>query len=153
MGALVSGLLFRRRHKIVLAYFTFLFAAYFATPISWQLPIWGMWDTYCAFAALIIAEITGLKKRVSKYEGRALIYLLMFYAFVGLEADILFRIFLFIPCRTYSLFFNFTAEDLQIIWAAGAAYTPLQVGLSALFTSVVGVPLIRTLKRMNLLKI
>lgn len=151
VGALISGLLFRKKHKIVLAYFIALFAAYFATPISWQLPLWGMWDTYCAFAALIIADLIILRRDIGEYKGKALIYSLMFYAFIGLEADILFRIFLFIPCRTYSLFFGFTEKELQIIWVAGAIYTPLQVGLSALFTSVVGAPLFKALKRMNLL--
>ncbi len=147
IGSMISGLLFRRKYRIVLAYFMVLFAAYFATPVSWQLPLWGMWDTYLAFAALLAASATFLKSKPQLKNGRLLPFLLGFYAFIGLEADVLFRIFLFIPCQTYRLLFSFTVEELRFIWLIGAAITPIQVFISILFTSFVGVPLIKIIKK------
>ena len=55
IGAMFSAFLFRGQWKPALVYYTILFAAYFATPIAWQLPIWGMWDTYLAYALLVAA--------------------------------------------------------------------------------------------------
>jgi len=147
VGAMVSGLLFRRKWKIVFIYFTMLFIAYFATPIAWQLPIWGMWDTYCAYAGLCMMALIATKKKAGELETRGLSYNLPINAIIGLEADILFRIFLFIPCQTYRLIYGFTIEDLRYIWLAGALITPIQVAISALVTSMVGIPLIKTLKK------
>jgi len=134
-GSMTSALLFRRKHKLVLVYFATLFAAYFATPISWQLPLWGMWDTYCAFLALLITIFYASFFTQKREKMSPLV--LAFYAFIGLEADVLFRVFLFIPCQTYRLFF-FTTEDLQFIWLVGALVTPIQVAISVAFTSTIG---------------
>ena len=54
IGAAVSGLLFRRGWKLVFVYYTVLLASYFVTPVAWQLPMWGMWDVYGAYLALLI---------------------------------------------------------------------------------------------------
>ena len=147
VGSLISALLFGGRRKLVLVYFAALLSAYFATPISWQLPLWGMWDTYLAFAGLLVADFAFFKNKNVK----ALPLDLAFYAFIGLEADILFRIFLFIPCQTYRLF-SYTAEDLQFIWIAGAIVTPIQVAVSATFTSAIGAPLMKIIEKMGLTK-
>ena len=145
IGSLVSALLFRGRRRIVLVYFVALFVAYFATPISWQLPLWGMWDTYLAFAMLLTADVVLLVNKNRKKLPSDL----GFCTFIGLEADILFRIFLFIPCQTYRLF-SLTAGDLQLIWIAGAAMTPIQAAISVVFTSIIGVPLMKIAGRMDL---
>ena len=147
VGSLISALLFRGRRKLVLVYFAALLSAYFATPISWQLPLWGMWDTYLAFAGLLVADFAFFKNKNEK----SLPLDLAFYAFIGLEADILFRIFLFIPCQTYRLF-SYTAEDLQFIWIAGAIMTPIQVAVSAIFTSAIGAPLMKIIEKTGLKK-
>lgn len=145
IGSLVSALLLRGRHRLVLVYFAALLGAYFATPVSWQLPLWGMWDTYLAFVGLLVADFALFRGKT----GRTLPLHLAFYAFVGLEADILFRIFLFIPCQTYRLF-SFTPEDLQFIWIAGAVMTPIQVAISAIFTSAIGTPLMKIIGKTGL---
>ena len=151
IGSMISSLLYRGKYKIVLVYFLAFFAAYFATPISWQLPPWGMWDTYSAFVALLIASFAFSIKESDFKEKRQkmLPFLLAFYAFIGLEADILFRIFLFIPCQTYRLLF-FTIEELEFIWLGGAIVTPIQVAISSLFTSAIGIPLMKIVKRTDL---
>jgi len=147
IGAMVSGLVFRGRWKPVFTYYTVLLAAYFITPIAWQLPIWGMWNTYCAFIG--VTALTLIKKPAWRSESSSLPYALALSAFIGLEADILFRIFIFIPCQTYQLFYSFTVEALQLIWLTAAFVTPVQVAMSALATVILGPPVIKALKNMT----
>ena len=47
ISALTSGLVYRKRNVIL--YFAILLGAYYISPISRNLPIWGMWDVYIAF--------------------------------------------------------------------------------------------------------
>jgi len=152
IGSVISGFLLRRKSKIVLIYFAILLAAYFSTPVAWQLPLWGMWDTYSAFATLLTANFIFFKKDIFFKQKRQQILplFLAFCAFIGLEADILFRIFLFVPCQTYRLLFSFTVENLQFIWLLGAVVTPIQVALSVAFTSTIGVPLLKITRTMDL---
>lgn len=135
VGAMIAGMLFRQR-SIPIIFFTVLLASYFLTPISWQLPLWGMWDVYLAFIVLLIVTIINLNK------SRLLIS-----TFVGLEADILFRIFLLIPLQTYHLFYGFTPEAMKGIWVAGALITPIQVGIAILFTMIIYPSVQKVVKR------
>lgn len=146
IGASVSALLYKGKWKPVLVYYTALFTAYFATPVAWQLPIWGMWDTYIAFA-ILIATIFLIKKGLWKHESKRLPLILAVVAFVGLEADVLFRIFVFIPGQTYRLFYGFDVETLQVIWGGAAVITPIKVALSTIATVIIGHPLIRALRK------
>ena len=145
IGSFVSALLLRRKYRTVIVFFTVLFMAYFATPVSWQLPWWGMWDTYLAYIGLLASSTRHFGGKSSRKLATA------FYALIGLEADILFRIFLFIPCQTYQLL-SFTVEELQFIWIAGASVTPIQVAISVAFTSAIGPPLMKIVERMDLRK-
>lgn len=147
IGAMISGLLFRGKWKIVFVYYTSFLAAYFLTPISWQLPIWGMWDTYCAYAILLMFPFLISRGIVMKNSTRKF-FMLPLCTLIGLEADVLFRIFLFIPCQTYKIIYGFNVEILQLIWSASAFVTPIQVALSTLVTSMIGTPLIKALKKM-----
>jgi len=146
IGAMFSGLLFRGRWRPALIYYSLLLAAYFITPIAWQLPIWGMWDTYLAYAVLLFV-ILMIRKGLWGHESKSLLYTLALCAFIGLEADVLFRIFVFIPCQTYRLFYGFDVESLQLIWSVGAVVTPVKVVISTLVTMVIGLPLIRIVKK------
>jgi hypothetical protein len=147
VGAMVSGLLFKGRWKTVFVYYIGLFAAYFLTPIAWQLPVWGMWNIYCACAVLCITALMTTKKKMENRDTKKLSYTLPISAFIGLEADILLRIFLFIPCRTYQSIYGFKVEYVQLIWVAGAVITPIQVVISVLATLTLGIPLIKALKK------
>lgn len=149
IGAMFSALLFRGKWKPALVYYTALFAAYFATPIALQLPIWGMWDTYLAYA-ILIAAIFMISKGLWEHTSKRLPFIIAISAFIGLEADVLFRIFVFVPCQTYQLFYGFGVEALQLIWAVGAVGTPIKAALSTLFTVVIGYPLVKALKKANL---
>lgn len=145
IGVAMSALIFRGRTKPVLAYYSFLFAAYFATSEAWQLPVWGMWDTYVAFA-LLLATVILVRKGVWNYRSRLPVSLAV-SAFIGLEADVLFRIFLFIPCQTYRLFYTFDVGALIVIWTSGAIVTPVEVLLSTMTTVLIGGPVVRFLRK------
>jgi hypothetical protein len=66
-------------------------------------------------------------------------------AFIGLEADILFRIFMLIPGQTYKFFYGFSTEVLSLIWTAGAFVTPIQVGVAVLLSTFLGPVLVKIL--------
>ena len=137
VGAMISGHVFRGRIRVAAVYQTALLAGYFLTPVAWELPIWGMWDTYVIYVLLMWRAVR-VSKRFDVWSFRGLIdrwkdrptLRFLFSALIGLESDILFRIFLFIPCQTYSLFYGFNVETLRYIWMGGALVTPFQVAIS-----------------------
>ncbi len=135
VGAMIAGMLFQQRRSIPIIFFTVLLVSYFLTPISWQLPLWGMWDVYLAFIVLLIITMINFSK------SRLLIN-----TFVGLEADILFRIFLLIPLQTYWLIYGFTPEAMKVIWVQAAFVTPIQVGIAILFTKIIYPPIQKIVK-------
>jgi hypothetical protein len=143
IGAMVSGLMLTGGLKKVLAYYSILLASYFITPVAWQLPTLGMWDVYFAYIALLaIILLVAAKGGSIKGLNRTPVFLAV-YAFVGLEADVLFRIFLFVPCQTYRFLYGLPVEALQAIWVAGAVVTPIKVAISALVTASLGVRLLK----------
>jgi len=149
VGAMVSAWLYAGKWKPVLAYYATLFAIYFMTPLSRDLPLWGMWDTYVAFAVLV-AAIAWMQS--SSWEGKSvkLPLILTVVAFVGLEADVLFRISVLIPGQVYKLY-GWNVETLRVIWSTGAVGTPVKAALSTLATVAIGHPLIKTLRKAGVL--
>ncbi|MFQ6063976.1 MAG: hypothetical protein ACE5L6_00705 [Candidatus Bathyarchaeia archaeon] len=143
VGTMMSGFAFRGQLKRVLAYYTIMLGTYFATPVSKHLAIWGMWDCYVAYAILIvlcaILIIRGPDevRQVSPYAVSA---------FIGLEADVLLRIFILVPCQGYRLFFEWTPEVLAGIWAVPAPIiTPFKVLLSTFLATLIGPQIMRIL--------
>lgn len=148
-GAMVSGLLFRGELKTVSTYYTMLLAAYFITPIAWQLPVWGMWNVYLAYAILLVMAVV-LRKKLWKLKSKRLLATIAICAFVGLEADVLFRIFVLVPCQTYRIFWQDVGVDtLRSWWIMGAAVTPIKVAISTLVTTLIGPPLIKIIKKIG----
>ena len=152
IGAMISSLIFRGKWSIALIYYTALLGAFFVTPVSWQLPFWGMWDVYLAFMCLLIVSVIVKKWRKlwnTKSSSR-LIYILALSTFIGLEADVLFRIFILIPCQTYQLFYNWDVNALQGIWVLGAVETSTKAALSTIIAATVGLPIITAIRKMGL---
>ena len=146
IGAMVSGLVYNGKLKPVLAYFTVLLTTCFLTPVSWQLPVLGIWDVLLAFVVLCIVFV--LRFRFDSKLLQDARYVLPVSALIGLEADILFRIFLLIPCQTYQSFYGFSVEALQAIWGAAAFITPVQVAISMVLTTLIG----RQILKLNMLR-
>lgn len=139
LGALIAGFMFQRNWKPILLYYTILLAAYFLAPVSGHLSPIGMWDVYLAYFILFLLILV-LQKGWCRQGDKAW-YLFALSAFIGLEADILFRIFLFIPCRTYHSIYGFDIRVLQEIWMAGAVITPIKVAASSTVTAMLGTKL------------
>jgi hypothetical protein len=138
LGAMISGMLFQKKWKIVFTYYTVLLVSYFITPIAWQLPIWGMWDIYCAYLVLLMTMVL-IRLRGNQINPlKNDMFLYGFCAFIGLEADILFRIFIFIPGQTYQSIYGLPIDVLQSIWVAGALITPFKVAISIIITALLG---------------
>jgi hypothetical protein len=149
VGAMMAGFLFRKRWKPVLIYYTVLLGIYFISPIAWQLPIWGMWDVYLAYFTLLgVAVLMMTWKGRWNPRPRGLLHSTALSALVGLEADILFRIFILVPGHTYWFFYGFSAEQLIPWWVMGAAITPVQVALAILVTMIVGPPLAKVISKL-----
>ena len=144
IGVAVTALIYRGRWKPVLGYYILLFAAYWASPVAWQLPPWAMWDTYLAFAVLLSTIIFAKRFLPNSPQNASLG--LAFAAFIGLEADVLFRIFLLVPGGTYQYFYGWDVEALRVIWVSGAVGTPLKAALSTFATVVIGKPVVNLLK-------
>ena len=152
LGTMISALVFRRKWGIVLTYYFALLAGFFAAPVSWQLPFWGMWDVYLAFGTLLLLAFITTKWK-SLWDPKSqirLLYILAFSTLIGLEADVLFRIFIFVPCQTYTLFYGYGVSKLQAIWALGAVETPIKVALSIIVTATVGPPIISAMRKMKM---
>ncbi len=146
IGSIVTACAYRNRWPMVILYYSVLLGAYFASPVAAYLPLWGMWDTYLAYGVLLLVALIWNQGH-TRGKGRRL-YLAV-CTLIGLEADVLFRIFLFIPCQTYTSLFNFTVADLRVIWGAGAIVTPIQVGLSSVFTATLVPPLLTALSSLS----
>jgi predicted membrane protein len=149
IGAMVTAFLYVGKWKPVLAYYAALFATYFLTPVSRELPFWGMWDTYVAFV-LLIAVIVMTQRSWWKDSSEKLPLILTVVAFVGLEADVLFRISVLVPGQAYKLY-GWNVETLKLIWSAGAVGTPVKAALSTFATVAIGPPLLRILRKAGLL--
>lgn len=133
ISALISGLVYRKRN--VIPYFVLLIGAYFLSPVSRNLPIWGMWDVYVAFITLLIFTVIENRLNINWIKNQST--QLAFSAFIGLEADILFRIFILVPLRGYTVFYGLTSEALAAIWAVPAPLiTPIKVVVSIFFTTL-----------------
>lgn len=148
VGSMIVGFLFRGKWKRVFAFFTLLLAGYFVAPISRQLPFWGMWDVYVAYVLLLIAG-TILSFRGSKEINKLSPFALS--AFIGLEADVLLRIFILIPLQTYNYFYGLTPEALIVIWSAPAPLiTPFKVLLSTFTTTLLTPQLLRIIETLEI---
>jgi len=151
IGTMISALIFRGKWKIVLLYYLALLGAFFATPIARQLPFWGMWNVYLAFGFVLVVIIL-LKRWKNLWNVKSsacLFHILVLSAFIGLEADVLFRIFIFIPCQTYQLFYGYDVNALQAIWVLGAVETSTKVALSTIITVIIGLPIITVVRKMG----
>ncbi len=142
VGACVSSLAFRGRLKPIVAYYIVALSGYFLTPESRILPSWALWDTYLAFIVLTTVMVI----RKGKMDTLDSTYLLSVSTIVGLEADILLRIFLFVPLGTYKWLYGFSIEYVEAIWGVSALMTPIQIGIAVPVTVVVGKTLAGTVE-------
>jgi len=145
LGAAVSGLIFQKKWPLVCTIYSLLLLCYFATPVSWLLPLWGIWDVLFGFVFLLIFSVISGSKILQIARNNEFILALLFAVIIGLETDILFRIFVLVPGQTYWFFYGLTVEGLQAIWMGAGFVTPVKVIIAALIAVVVGSTLLRVL--------
>ena len=134
LGAAVTSLVFRERTRAVLVYYVALLAAYLFSPPAGSLPLWALWDTFAAFVVLIIVVLSR-RKSYRLINGRLA---LVFSTLIGLEADILFRVFLFVPLGTFDWLYGFSLDFMRDVWILSAFITPIQVGIAMVSTFLAG---------------
>lgn len=148
-GTMMSGFMFKGEWKKVLSFYTSMLVFYFITPVSWYLPIWGMWDVFVAYAILLVLGILISIRELNEFEQLSPFAV---SAFIGLEADVLLRIFIFVPCQTYHFILPLyglppTPEALAAIWSVPAPLiTPFKVLLSTFTATLVTPQILRILK-------
>jgi hypothetical protein len=147
LGTACAALIFQRRWKPVLLIYTILLVGYFLYPVSWTLPLIGIWDILLAYVLVVLFSILITRNWWPTTQWTDLWVLLFFAAIIGLEADVLFRIFLLVPGQTYWLFYGLTPEALYWIWLTAGIITPMKVALGTLFTVTIGYSLLRLLPR------
>lgn len=143
-GSMMSGFMFKGEWKKVFSFYTAMLVFYFITPVSWYLPIWGMWDVLVAYAILLVLGVVMSIRGLNEFEQLSPFAV---SAFIGLEADVLLRIFILVPCHTYHFFYGLTPQALAAIWSVPAPLiTPFKVLLSTLTATLVTPQILRILK-------
>jgi hypothetical protein len=148
-GAACAALIYQRRWKPVLILYSGLLLGYFLTPITWFLPLIGIWDILLGYGILILFVLLMRFQIWPTHHTQAQWLRLLFCAIIGLEADILLRVFILIPLGTYWFFYGMTPEFLYWLWLTAGIITPLKVALSALFTVTIGFSLLQILPRIG----
>ncbi|MBD3405424.1 MAG: hypothetical protein GF411_04705 [Candidatus Lokiarchaeota archaeon] len=149
LGSASAGFLYRKKWKPVLGFYLLFLGAYAAYPVSWRLPLWGIWDVLLAFLILILFIALQVHPRTTQWMNGTKSSRLVFSTTIGLELDVLFRIFVFIPGQTYWLFYGFTVEQLQVLWSVAAIITPLKVALATVLTLAIAAPLLRMVNEID----
>jgi hypothetical protein len=143
MGAAMAGLVFQKKWRTALAIYSLFLLAYFMTPVTWLLTLWGIWDVLVGFALILSITLLANVKRGENGLLDNINTRLVLGAVIGLESDILVRIFILIPCQTYWFFYGLSVEALQLIWIGAGFITPLKVILSAVATVTISRPLMK----------
>jgi hypothetical protein len=124
-----------------------LLGGYFLYPVSWTLPLIGIWDILLAFGLLLLFSILISRTWWPSDRWTSIWFLILFAAIIGLEADVLFRVFVLVPGQTYWFFYGLTPDALYWIWLTAGIITPTKVALGTLFTVTLGYSLLRLLPR------
>jgi len=151
VGAACSGLAFKGMWRRVLLLYVLMLAAYFLHPVGRRLPAWCLWDVYVALALVPLSGLLARRISDERENPQTLTPNLALSAFIGVEADVLTRIFIFIPLGFYALM-GVPEGALPAIWVAGAVETPIESVISVVASTVVGVPLLIALERGRLLR-
>ncbi len=145
IGAAMAGLVFQRRWKPVLIIYSGLLAGYFLYPISWTLPLFGIWDILLGYGFVILFSSLANRNWWNGISREQDIIRLIFCTVIGLESDILTRVFLLVPGQTYWIFYGFTPADLQILWLGAGIITPIKVLMAVIMMVTIGYQVLRAL--------
>ncbi len=143
VGAGIAGLVYQQRWKYVLAIYSLLLLGYFITPVTWVLSLWGIWDVLVVFALVLGFTALSIFKKSATGLLSSTSSRLVLGTVIGLEVDILVRIFILIPGQFYWFFYGIPVVELQLMWLVAGFITPIKVILAAIATIAIGKPLLR----------
>ncbi|MFW9975332.1 MAG: hypothetical protein ACFFDQ_08715 [Candidatus Thorarchaeota archaeon] len=145
MGAAVAGFVYQCRWKPVLGIYTAMLLGYFIYPVTWALPLWGIWDILVGYVVVLLYSVAMIRNTWGNPSERHNLLLLIFCTVIALETDILFRVFVLVPGQVHWLF-GWTPDILYDIWVIAGFITPIKVILAVIVTVTLGRQLLRGLE-------
>lgn len=146
MGAAMAGFVYQGKWKQVLAIYTVMLLGYFMYPVTWGLPLWGIWDILVGYGIVLIYTFLTTRGWMHDITERKKIILLVFTTVIALETDILFRVFVLLPGQLHWIL-GLTPEILYGIWLVAGIITPIKVVLASIVVVTIGLQIIRILER------
>jgi hypothetical protein len=150
IGAGIAGLVFQERWQSVFAIYALFLVGYFVTPVTWSLSLLGVWDVLVSFVLILAVTVVSNLNKGGKEIFNSTNMKLILGAIIGLEADILVRIFILIPGQMWWLYYDMPLELLQGLWLVAGVVTPIKVILAAFTTIIVGQALLRYFRYENM---
>ncbi len=145
IGAAIAGLVFQKRWKPVLAFYSLLLMGYFIYPISWILPIIGIWDILMGFACIVIFSVLAKRNWWSDSTEKKNLFNLVLCTVIGLESDVLTRVFILVPGQMYWVIYGMTPEVLQGLWLLAGIITPIKVFMAIIVMVTIGYQVLKAL--------
>lgn len=146
-GAAAAGFVYQRKWKPVLGIYTAMLLGYFIYPVSWELPLWGIWDILVAYVIILVFSIVTSKGIWSNISERYKLLMLVFCCVIALETDILFRVFVLVPGQIWWFYYAMTPADLAWLWISAGFITPIKVVMATIVVVTLGRQLLRTLEQ------
>ena len=146
-GAAVAGFVYQRRWKPVFGIYTAMLFGYFIYPVSWGLPLWGIWDILVAYGFILVYSIMTSRGVWSNTSERYKLLILVFCCVIALETDILFRVFVLVPGQMWWFYYAMTPADLALLWIGAGFITPIKVVMATIVVVILGRQLLRTLEQ------
>ena len=150
VGAGIAGLAYQQRWRFVFAIYSLLLLGYFITPVTWFLSLLGIWDVLVGFVIVLVVTVISNLNKPGRKPLSSTNSKLILATVIGLESDILVRIFILISGQIYWIYYAMPLEVLQGLWLVAGIITPIKVIVAALATIAVGQSLIRHFQEQNL---
>ena len=138
IGAGVAGLVFEEKWKAACAIYSAMIVGYFITPVSWTLSLLGVWDVLFGFTLILAITVLTTLNKVRNGILSSTNLKMILATVIGLESDILARIFILIPGQMYWFYYAMPLEVLQGLWLVAGVITPIKVILAAIATIAIG---------------
>ncbi len=147
VGAAVGGFVYQQKWKPVLGIYTIMLLGYFIYPVSWELPLWGIWDILVGYGVVLVYSIVTTRGYWTNTSERYKLLMLVFCSVIALETDILFRVFVLVPGQMWWFYYAITLEDLILWWIGAGFITPIKVVMATIVIVTLGRQLLRTLEQ------
>jgi len=151
IGALGAGLMFKKKGMYVFVAYVALLVIFLIHPLAKAIPLWTLWNIYLALIAVLPGIIVVRRCWENPSNAKMMTLAVAFTAFICVELDTLVRVFLLTVCGLYQVY-GLTVEALPAIFILGAFQTPIEAAYTVAVATIVGVPVLSTLKKSKLLR-